>query len=128
MKKAVSFICVFSVAMFLSGCTALLVGSGAIAGATISMDTVRLERKVDFPKAVEACRQVLEKRGKILQESKDVQGISLKALVDEAEILVEVTQVENKPVWIDVKARKKGLPALDLSEKLVDEINDAIRR
>ncbi|MCP4649977.1 MAG: DUF3568 family protein [PVC group bacterium] len=127
MKKiTLSLLIVFSM-VSLSGCTALLVGTGAAAaGVGIAVDTVRLERNIDKETAWNASKQTLEEMGKITSENGV--GRRLKAEVEKARITVEFSSVQDGPIWVDVKARKNGLPDLPMANKIVDAINSNIRR
>ena len=126
MKKVLMGILVGAIAISLTGCTAFLLGSGAVAGVGMSIDTIRLERIVDKQTAWDVTKSTLAELGEITLENQAHH--ELEAEIDEAKVKVEILQAKGKKqVWIDVKVRKKGIPDLTLANDLVDKINDNLK-
>ena len=55
-------------------------------------------------------------------------GRKIEAEVEGVKISAEILQVEGREyVWIDITARKKGLPDIDMANTIVDTINDNLK-
>ncbi|MFH1459467.1 MAG: DUF3568 family protein [Candidatus Omnitrophota bacterium] len=117
-------ICLLSV----SGCSAFLIGAGTAGTVGIGMDTMRLERNVNFDRAWHVSIQTLLSKNVDLIEDNKEKGI-IKAILDESNITLKIMQLnESGPTAIDITVRKKGLPNLRLADEFVEAINDGFRK
>ncbi len=110
----------------LNGCAPLLIGTGAAGGVALSVDTIRLERNISYENAWNATMETLSEIGSI--RSAEKQRGKIEAQVNEATITVLVSKQPGDTMAMDVTARKKGLPALQMAETVADRINSQIRK
>ena len=126
MRKILLIVLIGAISLSLAGCSVFLLGSGAVAGVGMSIDTVRLERKIEKSVAWDITKQTIEALGQITYENKT--RFEIEAEVEGVKISAEILQVEGREyVWIDITARKKGLPDIDMANTIVDTINDNLK-
>ncbi|MCG2712522.1 MAG: hypothetical protein L6416_09405 [Candidatus Omnitrophica bacterium] len=109
---------------FISGCTAFLAGAGTIG---IGMDTIRLERCIDYDTAWNAAIETLQDLSAAI-ELEDKTNNQIKANTPEYKIRILVQKSVEESVLIDVSVRKKGLPNLSFADKIVEQINTKLRQ
>lgn len=103
----------------LCGCTAFLAGAGTVG---LGMDTVRLERYVDYETAWEATLSALNNIGALVASGNKDQGIII-GTIDRSKIKINVYQVGKEPAAINISVRKKGLPDLKTADEILKVIN-----
>lgn len=107
----------------LSGCTAFLAGAGTIG---MGMDTIRLERFVDYDTAWNAALESLHDLSANI-ELEDKTNNQIKATMADYKIKILVQKSAKESVFVDVSARKKGLPSLSFADKIIEQVNIKIR-
>ena len=105
-----------------SGCALFLVGAGVGGGLAISKDTIEGHFDRRFDDVWKASRQALMDQGFIRLEDK-MHG-RIDGEVRKSEVKIEITQVSERTVRVNVKARKsyKLVPDLDLANDLYNKI------
>lgn len=127
MKKFLLSILSFGLLCSITGCSALMLGGGAAGGASLAMDTIRLERFVNYENAWGAAIETLnEMNAKIISDDQD-KGI-IKSELNGADITISIMQLKSRPTSIDVKVREKGFPNLKLADTIVEAINEQLRK
>jgi hypothetical protein len=92
----------------------------------LAMDTIRLERYVTMDQAWTATKDTLEEMNvTITAENPDAGTIN--AELEKTVITITLVEHDAKTVSIDVKARRKGLPRLQLAEQIIETINAKLR-
>ena len=122
-RFALGFIAISFLAV-MSGCTAFLAGAGTIG---MGMDTIRLERYTEYDTAWNAALETLHDLSANI-ELEDKTNNQIKASMSDYKIKIVVQQSTQKSVFVDVSARKKGLPNLSFADKIVEQINIKIRQ
>lgn len=107
-----------------SGCTAFLATVGTVG---VGMDTIRLERNVEYTQAWNATVETLQEM-EITIETTDIDHGLIEAVKDPSKIKIQFYYAESQPTAIDVSVRKKGLPSLKLADQIVENINEKLRK
>lgn len=105
------------------GCTAFLAGAGTIG---IGMDTVRLERYIDYDTAWNATIESLHELAANI-ELEDKTNNQIKASIEDYKIKILVQKSAQESVLVDVSVRRKGLPNLRFADKIIEQISGKIR-
>ncbi|MDD5746359.1 MAG: DUF3568 family protein [Candidatus Omnitrophica bacterium] len=126
MKKLLLAILGVAALVSVSGCAGLILGTGTLSGMGLAMDTIRLERYVTMDQAWTATKDTLEEMNvTITAENPDAGTIN--AELEKTVITITLVEHDAKTVSIDVKARRKGLPRLQLAEQIIETINAKLR-
>ncbi len=126
MKKLLLIVISIAALASLTGCTAFLIGAGAAGTVGLGLDAIRLERYVSEDRAWAAAIDTLNARGiQILSENQKKGTISAK--IEDTDLSIQILGQKSKTTTIDVKARKKGLPNLELANKIIDDINTRLK-
>lgn len=108
------------------GCAPLLLTMGAAGTAAVSIDTMRLERNVEYNRAWDATLAALKEQSAQITTQDQEAGI-IKATLDQSDISIRITKLESRPTAIDITSRRKGLPNLKTAEFLSEQINAQLR-
>ncbi|MBN2484198.1 MAG: hypothetical protein JXD21_08380 [Candidatus Omnitrophica bacterium] len=108
----------------LTGCIPLLVGTGVAGGLVLSVDTVRLDLDTTIEQAWEETRSVLSERGQVIFENES-DGV-IRARIGDTSVAAYVARVTydsgDTSIWVDVSARRRALPNLDLAFEIINDI------
>ncbi len=126
MKKFLLSIIGVAALVSLTGCAGLILGAGTLGGAGLAMDTIRLERYVSMDQAWTATKETLSEMN-ITIKAEDQAAGTIDANLDKTVITITLVEHDAKTVTIDVKARRKGLPQLQLAEQIIETINAKLR-
>ncbi len=127
MKKfAISIISII-ILISVCGCAPLLLTLGAAGTAAVSIDTIRLERNVEYNHAWDATLAALEGQDAVLSTQDKENGI-IKAMIDQSDITIKIAQIKSRPTAIDIKSRRKGIPDLKTADLLSEQINIQLRQ
>ena len=126
--KKITMICIGILTIVsLAGCAPLMLTLGAAGTAAVSVDTIRLERNVEYNRAWEAVIRVLEDQQAEIETNDKEKGL-IKATVEYSEISINIAQMESRPTAMDITVRRKGLPNLKLADQLSEDINAQLRK
>jgi len=126
MKKLTISIINIIILVSVCGCAPLLLTLGAAGTAAVSMDTIRLERNVDYDQAWTATIATLKEHDAVLKTEDKRNGI-IKAMLDQSDISIKIAKIESRPTAIDIKSRRKGIPDLKTADFLSEQINAQLR-
>ncbi len=111
-----------------TGCIPLLVTGGLAGGIVLSVDTARIDLDTTIDRAWEVTYQVLESKGEILSED-SAEGV-IRARIQETSVIAYVARVTydsgDTSVWVDISARRKALPHIDMAFEIINEIQGRI--
>ncbi|MBI4845078.1 MAG: DUF3568 family protein [Candidatus Omnitrophica bacterium] len=127
MKKILTAILGMLTLCCLCGCSALLIGATTAGSVGMGVDTIRLERFVEYSAAWNAALATMEEMNAQIATENQLSGI-IEAEVDGAKITINIRQMKDRPASIDVTARKKGFPSLSLADKIVEDINGRLSK
>jgi len=128
MKKLFAAIASIIALVSLTGCSAFLIGAGTAGTVGVGIDTIRLERFVDFEQAWTATTTTLEELEATTTSVNQGKGIIEAEDANENEIIITIGAWEERATAIDVSVRRKGLPNLKHADLIVETINEKFRR
>jgi len=128
MKKLFTAIASIIALVSLTGCSAFLIGAGTAGTVGVGIDTIRLERFVDFEQAWTATTTTLEELEATTTSVNQGKGIIEAEDANENEIIITIGAWEERATAIDVSVRRKGLPNLKHADLIVETINEKFRR
>ncbi|MBI4436856.1 MAG: DUF3568 family protein [Candidatus Omnitrophica bacterium] len=110
-------LCSLFILLTLSGCAALLIGTGVLGGVAISEDTVRSEVDTEYDRAWATTLNELEKMGGEFTVKDKVRGV-IEVKVRASNIHIEVDRLTPKTIRLTVKSRKRLLPNIKLAHEI----------
>jgi len=122
MKKLMLKIICSAALVSLTGCAPFLIGAGTVG---VGADTIRLERFTDLDTAWQATMDALNEQSAVISSEDKPKGM-LRAEIDKNELNIEIQAADTSTMAINIKARKKGLPALKFADSLAEKINEKI--
>ena len=125
-KKNILAILFVAAVHCLSGCTAVVIGGAAAAGAiVVAQDFATASVDTSFQKAWAAANDQLKKVGKV---DKSFQKLGeIKATVEASSVHVKISRLTERTVDIKVSARKNLLPNTDLATAILTSILRRLR-
>ena len=109
-----------------SGCTALLLAGGAVAGYAASRDSVTLDLDEPRDRVWGAALEELRSQGSLKRENAN-RG-RLDARIQEADVVVTLKQLTSSTVRVAVRARRHLLPKVDVAQGVAVAILRRVER
>ncbi|MFH1062014.1 MAG: DUF3568 family protein [Candidatus Omnitrophota bacterium] len=126
MKKFSISIISLVILISLCGCAPLLLTLGAAGTAAVSLDTIRLERNVEYSRAWDATLAALKEQDADITTQDQETGI-IKAMIKQSDISIKIAQIKSRPTAIDITSRRKGIPDLKTADFLSEQINAQLK-
>jgi hypothetical protein len=127
MKRLHVAIIGLSLVVCLCGCAPLLLTLGAAGTAAVSLDTIRLERNIEYDKVWQATLDALKQNDASIDSEDKEKGL-IKATIEFSNISINVAQIQDRPTAVDITVRRKGLPNLKLADALAEDINAQLKK
>ncbi|MBU4304161.1 MAG: DUF3568 domain-containing protein [Candidatus Omnitrophica bacterium] len=122
MKKITLFLLCTVLTLSVSGCSAFLIGAGTAGGIGLGLDTIRLERYMEYGHAWAITLATLEEMNARVS-SEDVNKGKISAAMEDSDISIQLIQQKSQTITIDVSVRKKGFPNMELADTIVQNIS-----
>ena len=110
-------LCSVFILITLSGCAALLLGTGVLGGVAISEDTVKSEVDAGFDQVWSATLNEVEKMGGEFTVKDKVRGV-IEVKVKSSNVHIEIDRLTPKTIRMTVKSRKHLLPNIKLAHEI----------